>query len=266
MHRTWSFTDLEFLVLWEESGEEFLPRPLTFMSRTEWWDDHLANKARARDDLRDRDPELASVLHALCAPDVRVEVHGWDGHDRLDAAGSIRLLAVRFGDLGYLVTQLPGETVRHSAGFTVTEFEASKLASEVVAALPDTESGRGRDIVLAEEEHIDEIDFGYGMSPAHETLEGTVVTRASDFLAAPAENLGRIDVVQGHSRFGPRGITRHVIEWRDLVQDGRYVVTGEHPPVAAPADRRRMTATLDTRISAVILALEDEWAEGQVSQ
>ncbi|MFC9993636.1 ESX secretion-associated protein EspG [Nocardia sp. NPDC127526] len=258
MGRSWTFTDLEFLALWEETGAEFLPKPLIFASRTEWWDDHLANMERAKDALRDRDPDFAEVMYALRTPDVLVEVHGWDGRDRTAPDASIRMLGVRHGELGYLVTQQPGETYRHSTGFTVTECYANELAGEVVSGLPETAAGRGRDIVLAEPEHTEEFDYGYGLSLAHETMEGTVVNRAADFLAAPAPSVGTIDVVQGHSRFGPRGITRHRVEWRDVADDGRYVVTGDHPPVASPADRNVMVSTVNTRISEVIMALEDE--------
>lgn len=257
MQRTWSFTDIEFLVLWEEFGEEFLPQPLSFASRTDWWDDHLANKALARDALRDRDPELAEVLYAFRNPDVLVEVRGWDGRDRLSAAGTIRALGVRYGELGYLLLQKPGETYRHSSGFVISECSASRLASEVLTALPDTPAGRERDVVLAETEHTEEFDYAFGMSPAHETIDGTVVDRAAEFLATPATSVGTMDVVQGHSRFGPRGITRYQVQWRDLTDDGRYIVSG-YPPVAAPADRRRLIAALDAHIAEVVLVMADE--------
>ncbi|MGV9837601.1 ESX secretion-associated protein EspG [Nocardia niigatensis] len=264
MLRTWKFTDLELLSLWQDLGEEFLPYPLSFASRTEWWNDHLANMARARESLRIREADYAEVLHALLMPEVRVEVHGWDGRDRLSASGSIRLLGIRSGEAGYLLVQHPGETYRHSSGFTLSEFYAEELAERVVAALPDTPAGRdfpgaqGGDLVLAETEDVDEVDYEFGMSPAHETMEGTTVTRAADFLAAPVPSMGSIDVVQGRSRFGPRGIARYRLQWRDLEDDGRYVVTGDHPPVAAAADRRRMVAALDAHIAEVVQVMADE--------
>ncbi|MEU6580741.1 ESX secretion-associated protein EspG [Nocardia sp. NPDC046763] len=264
MLRTWKFTDLEFLALWEGLGEEFLPRPLTFVSRTRWWDDHLANLARARESLLAREPDYTEVLHALLQPEVRIEVHGWDGRDRLSASASIRLLGVRSGEAGYLLVQQPGETYAHSGGFTLSECYAEELAERVVAALPDTPAGRefpggsGGDLVLAETEDVAETDYDFGMSPAHETLDGTVVTRAADFLAAAAPSMGTIDVVQGRSRFGPRGIARFRWQWRDLEDDGRYVVTGDHPPVAVAADCRRMVATLETHIAEVVQVMADE--------
>ncbi|MBL1075203.1 ESX secretion-associated protein EspG [Nocardia sp. 2] len=258
MYRSWSLTDLEFLVRWEEISGEYLPSPLLFMSRTESWSDHLEQAARARAGLHDQGPELADVFDALRYPDVRVEAHGWDGRDRLAARASIRLLGVRRGDAGYLVIQQPGETVRHSAGFTITEFDATALAPEVVAALPDNTAGRGREIPLAEPGHAQDVDYDYHLSPAHETLSGTVVDQAADFLTVPAPSVGTIDVVQGHSRFGPRGITRHSMGWRDLEDDGRYVVSAADPPVATPADRKAMVEAVDALIAEVIMAIADE--------
>ncbi|WP_194852867.1 ESX secretion-associated protein EspG [Nocardia sp. SYP-A9097] len=258
MLRSWSFTDLEFLALWEERGVEFLPEPLMFSSRTQWWSEHLDEMARTRDGLREREPEWQDIFDTLSLPDVRVEMRGRDGRDAADPKGSIRLLGARRGDVGYLVVQQPGETVSHSAGFDVIACDAGRLAAEMMAVLPETAPGRGGELVLAEPADIEEHDYGFGLSPAHETMDGTVIDRAADFLSAPVMSRGWIEVVQGYSRFGPRGITRHRLEWRDLADDGRYVVTGDHPRVAAPADLRRMVATVETRIAEVLVAIEDE--------
>lgn len=258
MRRTWNCTDLEFLVLWEDLGEESLPAPVLFADRVQWWDEHLRNKARAREGLADLDPELSTVLNAARTPDIRVEVRGWNDSDPVDPAGSIRIFAARYGDYACLVTQLPGESVRHSAGFTIAEFPAAELASEVVAALPDTAAARGRDIVLTERANIEEVDYGFGLSPAHETFEGSAVDQAAEFREAPAASVGTIDVIQGRSRFGPRGIARYQLEWRDLVDDGRYLVLDETPPLAVPADRKRMITTVESRIAEVVFAIDDE--------
>ncbi|WP_330183402.1 ESX secretion-associated protein EspG [Nocardia sp. NBC_01503] len=259
MLRSWSFTDLEFLALWQERGAEFLPEPLMFSSRTQWWSEHLDAMARTRDSLpHERDPEWQDIFDTLSLPDVRIEVRGRDGRDASDPKGSIRLLGARRGDFGYLVVQQPGETVSHSAGFDVTACDAGQLAAELIAALPDVAAGRGPELVLAESADIEDHDYAFGLSPAHETMEGTVIDRAAEFLAAPAVTRGVIEIVQGYSRFGPRGITRHRVDWRDLVDDGRYVVTGDYPRVAAPADPRRMVATVQTRIDEVLVALGDE--------
>ncbi|MEU1206809.1 ESX secretion-associated protein EspG [Nocardia sp. NPDC005825] len=258
--RSWSFTDLEFLVLWEALGEEHLPEPLFFTSRAPLWSAFQDSKVHARDSLRARhDPEFDEVLRALHTPDVRVELRGWDGADWRAPESIIRAIGVRSGDAGYLVVQEPGETIGRAAGFTVTEFWASDLAERVVGLLPEVPAGRGGDLVLAEAEDVVDTDYGFGLSPAHETLEGGVVDRAADFLAVAASTLGTIDVVQGRSRFGPRGITRHHLQWRDLAEDGRYLITADQPPVAMAADHRRVVTEVNTRIAEVVLAVADEW-------
>ncbi|MEV6771251.1 ESX secretion-associated protein EspG [Nocardia sp. NPDC051030] len=257
MHRSWSLTDLELLALWEELGEQFLPDPLKFGRRTELWDEHLAQVRHAREAL-DRDPALEEALAAVHAADVRVELRGWDDREWQLPEGTIRVLGARRGDLGYLLVQQPGETGVHSGGFTITEFYAEALADELVAVLPEVTAGRGRDIVLADPEHTDDFEYAYDLSPAHETAEGTVVDRAADFLAVPATTAGTIDVVQGHSVFGPRGIVRYRLGYRDVQGDGRYLITNDVPPVATSADRRRVSTAIDTLISEVLIAIDDE--------
>ncbi|WP_040804457.1 ESX secretion-associated protein EspG [Nocardia concava] len=263
MLRSWSFTDLEMLVLWEELGEEHLPEPLFFASRAPLWSAFQDSKFRARDGLRDRDPDIDEVLRVLHTPEVRVEVRGWDGIDRANPEGSIRAIGARSGEAAYLLVQQPGETIRHAAGFTITELWANQLAEQIVGLLPDAPAGHGSEIVLAEAEDVADTEYEFGLSPAHETLEGGIVDRAAEFLAAPASTMGTIDVVQGRSRFGPRGITRHRLRWRDLAEDGRYLITADHPPIALPADRRRVVAEVELRIAEVVLVLTDEWEMNQ---
>ncbi|MEU4342430.1 hypothetical protein AB0H00_14360 [Nocardia sp. NPDC023852] len=47
-----------------------------------------------------------------------------------------------------------------------------------------------------------------------------------------------IGIEQGRLRFGPRGITRRALAWRDLADDGRYVITR-----GTPRSRHRPTPT-----------------------
>ncbi|SUA76616.1 Uncharacterised protein [Nocardia otitidiscaviarum] len=258
MHRTWNLGGMELLVLWEDTNAEYLPAPLMFATGAEWWDEHLAEKVRTREELRHRDPALDRVVAALRTPDIRIEVRGRDGGGMSGPTGAIRCFGARCGDLGYLVTQRPGETPGQAAGFTIVEFYAEELAREVVAALPDIDAGRGRDLVLAQRESRDQTDYGFGLSPAHETYHGSAIDRAAEFLAAPAAGIGTITVAQGYSAYGPRGIARYRLGWRDLVDDGRYLITDENPPMAVAADRRRMLTAIETRIAEVAFVLDDE--------
>ncbi|MGK8511922.1 ESX secretion-associated protein EspG [Nocardia asiatica] len=259
MTHTWKFTDLEFVVLWEDFGEAGVPRPFSFTSRTPLWDDYLVEQAQTRAALlASSTPARKEMLDDLYRPDIRIRVIAFDGRDHTNVANNVRLMAARRADRGYLVTQLPGETVGHSGGFVVTECAAVELADVVVRALPEAEPGKRADIVLAAETEDEHLDYDYGASVVRDSFEGSVHDRSTEFLTAPAVRFGFIDVIQAQSIFGPRGMTRHRLKWRDLEGDGRYVIDDRHPPVATAADKRRLVSVINTRVAEVVRAIKDE--------
>ncbi|QIS09183.1 ESX secretion-associated protein EspG [Nocardia arthritidis] len=258
MNQHWSFTDLEFVALWAPLREDVLPQPFTHVtdisSGAQY--EYELRSARARlDSIADGAREL--MLQDIARPDLTVLVRALDGRDRRDPAGSIRMLAARREERGYLVTQLPGRTVDHSGGFTVTECHALDLAATVVAALPDVPPGRQGRVTLPG--HDDGMDHSFEMARWRDTFDDTE-ERGRNFLRAPAPTIGRIEIRQGVSRFGPRGRTIRVLFWRDLLDDGRYAIVPANPPVAAPANARALIDMLDTEISTIVRAIEDEQA------
>ncbi|MFE9321093.1 hypothetical protein ACIHDR_14735 [Nocardia sp. NPDC052278] len=52
-------------------------------------------------------------------------------------------------------------------------------------------------------------------------------------------------------------MSHRTLEWRDLVDDGRYLMD-DNGTVAVPVDRDRLRAMVDTDIGMVIGAIEDE--------
>ncbi|WP_378733887.1 ESX secretion-associated protein EspG [Nocardia brasiliensis] len=260
MSRTWTLTDLEFLVLWEGVRQDFLPAPLTFTSRTPGYRDFLREKAETRDRLRHNGESLDHIFAMLMNPDIAIQVRGHNGRCCADPASSIRMLAVRAGEQGCLVTQLPGETVRHSAGFTVTSCAALALADTVAAALPTVAAGTRANVELLTQPEYDEMDYRYRESIVHNVAGGSTWERSTEFLRHPAALVGTIDVVQGRSLFGPRGITRSRLQWRDLEDDGRYVIADQWTPIAEPACAQRLTALINVRIAEVVRAIKDERA------
>ncbi|MEU7766889.1 ESX secretion-associated protein EspG [Nocardia sp. NPDC049190] len=243
MRRTWDLTDIEFAAAWAAAGEDQLPRPLLYTSRTELLEDSERELRQAAAHVRVvHGAELDSVLAALGRPDIRVIVHGRSPGDPDNPKGQIRLHACRLRGTGYLVTQLPGETVWHSGGYTIDQIDALDLAAAVVASLPAVGPGRHHDVVLPD----GDVDHG-----------DVIRARARRFLALPAAMTGSVTVVQGHSVFGPRGISSRTVRWRDLADDGRYVVTGK-PPAATGTDARRMAAAINNAIAHVVTAIHEE--------
>ncbi|MEU1980942.1 ESX secretion-associated protein EspG [Nocardia sp. NPDC019395] len=258
MSRTWCLTDVEFVALWEELREGLVPRPFEFTSRTSRNDEYLQEKAEARQRARDRHGRsIDEVLELVARPDIRIVAHGWDRRNPDDPTTRVRLLAARRGDRGYLLTQLPGETIWHSGGYTIVEVSARGLADAVVKALPECATGRLGELVFASRDGS-RLDYSYQQSIVGDPVDDPDRERARRFSAATVAGVGRIRLSQGYSRFGPRGIASHELHWRDLVDDGRYAITTENPPVAVGVGTTALTALLNDRIAAIVRSIKDE--------
>ncbi|MBF6130710.1 ESX secretion-associated protein EspG [Nocardia brasiliensis] len=260
MRRTWNFSDIEFVVLWEEMRDRVLPRPFVFTSRIPYRDDYLREKLRVRERLRHElghscDDFLESVAH----PDIRIIVNGRSGRDPDDPEERVRVLGVRRGEAAYVMRQLPGETVWHSGGFTAVEQGALSLADAVVAALPKADPGELGEVVLAS--HVaarDDMDYSFGRSYVEDRSDEWIRPRSHAFLGADTQRIGEIEISQGSSKFGPRGITRRTFRWRDLANDGRYLITTETPPVAKSVDAKQAAGMINGAIADIVRAIKEE--------
>ncbi|MGW6423878.1 ESX secretion-associated protein EspG [Nocardia sp. NPDC055053] len=253
------FTPVEFAAMWSELKEAGLPDPLTYRGVVQDYDESLRIKREAWQELRRRSgTELDLLIEALTKPDIRLIARGIDGRDPANPKRSLRVLAVRKGEDAFVVVQRPGETMSDSAGFTVTRHEALSLGDAVATVFPTAEAGRRRDFELIDAADAD-IDFSYGRSLVHEDSDDSA-TRGADFLREPDDLAGTIEIEQGWSRFGPRGVLRLYLVWRDVVDDGRYVIVPGSPARAVPADRRRLVSLINSQIAEVVRAIKDDRA------
>jgi len=259
MYYGWELSDLEFVGHWEDRGEAALPLPLVARSRIPLLGDYQHAKRRALAELRERvDGRFFEMLDTLARPDIRIVVHGWDGQEPVNPAGSIRLLGVREGERGYLVKQLPGETPYHAAGFRIIECAATALADLVVAELPKADAGMWPDTVVQAGGDDGDIDHFYGRSSVHDDFD-EIERKSVAFLRTPMSVAMTIDIIQGTSIFGPRGITGHLLAVRDHVDDGRYVIVdGANPTIAVGADAKRLKTMINAEIAKVVRAIKDE--------
>ncbi|MGI5221402.1 ESX secretion-associated protein EspG [Nocardia sp. CA-290969] len=263
--RSWSFTDIEFYTLWTDAtGGLRLPFPFHFTARSLDPEDFRSDQRKARAALAERlGPAFDPVLAALTGPDIRVEVSGSDnrkaGPETLPTS-VVRLLGVRREAAGYIVSALPGETYLHSGGFTVTECGAVQLAADLVAKLPEVPAGSRRETVLPRRARsVAEPDGQPRRAPrVHDSFDATEFDRGTALLAEAASCIGLVRVVQGSSIYGPRGITRFEFEWRDLTDDGRYLVRDSDPPVAVAADSKVFSGMINSKIAQVVRVIKDE--------
>ncbi|WP_280262232.1 ESX secretion-associated protein EspG [Nocardia wallacei] len=260
MKRTWNFSDIEFVVLWEEMRDRVLPRPFVFTSRIPYRDDYLREKLRVRERLHhELGRSCDDLLESVARPDIRIIVNGRGGRDPRDPEERIRVLGVRRGGAAYVMRQLPGETVWHSGGFTAVEHDALSLADAVVAALPKADAGEHGEIVLASQVAArDDMDYSFGRSFVEDRSDEWVRPRSHTFLGAATQRIGEIEISQGRSKFGPRGVTRRTFGWRDLEDDGRYLITADTPPIAKPADASQATGMINGAIADIVRAIREE--------
>jgi hypothetical protein len=259
--RRWRFTDIEFYALWTAAtGELGLPFPFHFTART--LDPHTFrfDQRQAHAELRERLGETFDpVLDVLAHPDIRVVLSGSDHREGDEPRSVVRLLGARRDSTGYVVSSLPGASFWHSGGFTVTGCDAVRLADELVAKLPDVPAGSRGETVLPRRAVPDRGETRPRKAPTvRDSFAASEFERGSAFLAAPVSCVGTIDVEQGSSIYGPRGITRHRMDWRDLVDDGRYLVRGADTPIAAPAGTELLTGAINSMVAQVVRVIKDE--------
>lgn len=260
MTPTWEFTGDEFEALWTGLEAEYMPEP--FIHTSEPADAEEAEFARRQTwiEIKQRyGHQLDELLDVLTQPDLRVIVRGYGGGARLtDPAWSVRMLAVRKGEVGYLVKQRPGRTLYHADGFEITRHGALTLGDVIADQLPAAPAGRGQEIRL-DEPTDEELDHSYGRSLVQHYDDDAAVQTLT-FQRAALDRDGFIDIEQGWSRFGPRGVVRLRLGWRDLTDDGRYVLVPGSPRVAVGADRRRLVSLVNGQIAEVVRAIRDDRA------
>ncbi|MEV0299051.1 ESX secretion-associated protein EspG [Nocardia sp. NPDC050710] len=259
MSRTWEFTDLEFNLLCEEVRQGELPAPFVFTSRTRLADDYEREKLEVHQQLRARfDHELDAMAGAIARPDIFIVAHAWDDQDFDNPQARTRVHAVRQRARGYIITQRPGETLMHAGGFDAVECDPHTLAQTVLGLLPQCNAGSLDDIQLAlptSEPTIVDQGPSSGVSDNDDTDDDTI--RSDAFFATPAVSTGIVKVLQGRSKYGPRGRIEAGMLWRDLPDDGRYVMPLDHPaPVATAMSSDRLTEWVREQIDHILARME----------
>ncbi len=260
MTETVKLTDHEFVALWDRYTGRFLPEPFTFLGRIPLQEDY---ERHARDiwERLGGDSFLAKVIRTVEVPDVYLVVQGWYDKEMDNPDKRIRIHAVRAGASAFVITQLPGETVFHSGGFVIAECQPRALAAAVVAALPEVGAGQRGPIPIVIETTRAADSYWQSRSLVEDEADATE-ERSKEFLDAPAARTGSITIHQGKSKFGRRGILERVLIWRDMPDDGRYVIPVGDNPVAVGVSAKRFVLMIDEVIDEIVKRLETHWETG----
>ncbi|MFC9993627.1 ESX secretion-associated protein EspG [Nocardia sp. NPDC127526] len=264
--RTWEFTDVEFKVLCYRYRNGSVPSPLVYTARTLYEDEYEQELAETRSELDGKlDRSFGAIFEALVQPDVFIVSHAWCDSDMDNPEKRIRVHGARRDRRACLVIQKPAETLYHSAGFTFIECEPEELPGLVVDYLPEAGAGQLPAMTLVTEPaEADPYEYEAPRSGAFDSFDESIESRSVTFWQTPAEWTGAVKVMQGRSKYGPRGIQEATMIWRDLPGDGRYLIemhTAE--ATAVGADAKRLVERMDQRVQQVLTHMENR---GEVAE
>lgn len=260
MSRVWDFTDIEFSVLWRRLVGAGVPRPLTFVTATRDIDEFEQEKYVAWRQVEGRlDAPLRTAIDVLARPEVYLRLRGWRDSALTDPRYLLKVRAGRAGANGYLLYQKPGVTDTSSGGYVLVECGPFGLSEAVVDLMPAVGAGRGGVIALPAPDAAEHAEHRSGASMFFEAAEVTVDQGAA-FFDIPADRTGSIEILQNQSMFGSRGMRRDILVWRDLPDDGRYVIAlPSAAPTATPMTRDVLVDTIDESIARMMARVESHW-------
>ncbi|MFI1915026.1 ESX secretion-associated protein EspG [Nocardia sp. NPDC020380] len=251
----WEFTDDEFQVLCDKYLEGVLPAPLTYLSRSLLLEDYEREVAAIRDRLDfelGTEPRLA--MEVVAQPEVRIVLRACVDGDFGNPAQWIRMHGARSGRRALLIRQEAGETFEHGGNVTLLECEPEELPGLLVAQLPPAKAGRRTSIPIVPEPTASEPHTASGAFDSFEDSDGSA---AAAFLSEPVTLNGIVRISQARSKYGPRGVSAVMLNWRDVVDDGRYLIElGQPEMLAVGVDTRQFTDRLAQSIAQIIEQME----------
>ncbi|MEV0948198.1 ESX secretion-associated protein EspG [Rhodococcus sp. NPDC049939] len=196
----WGLTGPQFSALWARTGQDRIPYPFRVTSTLHTAAEYEAEQHRIRADFSGpRHDLLDSALLVLAVPDVRIEISGSRG---TDGQAPIRMMGAVARGHGVAAVQNPDSAV------VIRSCEPYDVARQLIAQLPDVEAGSAQGIVFARHEDA---------TTGHARL-------ATRILSRPATGQGIVTVTRG-TRHRPKPVGG--LAWRDIEDDGRYLVWGD---------------------------------------
>lgn len=252
----WTLTDLEYKVLCDTRFFGLVPSMFSITSRIPYMDEYEREWRRARAELESReDSAFEAIVDAMVLPEVLIGGEVWEDGDFDNPKKRVRFYAGRLGSRGFMVTQIPGETLDHAEGFTITACDPRGLGEAVAALTPAAEPGRHGPIELDISGTGDRPRTGGSMIADDDDDNGLT---SSAFFDLPATHCGTIRLTQGRSKFGPRGRLSVALLWRDLAGDGRYVMPLEDPaPIATGMGSAGLIEWIDVETEHILERMND---------
>lgn len=241
----WRFDGLAFRIALEVLGRDRMPYPLSYRHpRVEHRDDYERECAQAAARVqRVFDERLHRALSVLLEPEVRVEVHGFQGPR---AEQPVRIHAGISGQVATVAVQHPGRTREHGGDVVLTMCYSHLVATEIAARLPRFAGGRHAPF-SARRSDLDRPV--YSRHPNRLAPEEELAR----FVQRPRVGTGEISVHPGIAIDARPTDDGHAFIWLDYPDDGRYVLVNHDADAfsVSPAPVDELVRQLQYRIEAL---------------
>lgn len=233
----WQLRGDQFGALWDASGQDRPPFPLSPMSSARTWGAFEYEQRRIQEAFAGQDRDSVRLaVRVLAEPEVFVEISG----ETVEKT-PIRIIGAQLQRWCAIAVQEPGSTPAAGGDVVLGAGITTDLAALLVGQIPQNAAGKrtfARNDVTEDDYFSQNILRSAGAAGAAPKLE--------DAMRAGYAGRGTIRVCQGprHTR-GEVG----VIRWLDIAGDGRYMIGPRDPDAAVPADSQLVVQTLASLIT-----------------
>lgn len=242
----------EFAALWDAQAGAAFPAELAPMGPTEYADgddEHLARQADLTRIRAGMNSVKREAMDGLTRPRYTIAVSGLHAGKPLnDTSHHIGMVSAwsGVGEVVVVARQRPGRSVARGGPVTVTRHALTKWGADLVRMLPRSAgAGRLRRDMGVE---FDEIPLGFG-TVRKVSASVSTSTAAAAFVHLTPTTCGSIRVQIGSEADGRRPTTT-MLHYRDIADDGRYLLVEGSPGTAAGVDDATMASVINRAVNA----------------
>ncbi|WP_067667223.1 ESX secretion-associated protein EspG [Nocardia miyunensis] len=249
-------TSLELVVLWELMSSDRLPFPLTHWPTQQYEDDYIRAKRETAERLLGILPLDAQQLwEAAVNPDIVIWAAGEAPDDETDLSAVTRVVGLRREGYAVVLVQQPGESIERGGDVEVYQTDVVGLANAVIGQLPKVGRGKQGEVAILPEQP-DGMDHSSSSSPVLDSNDSER-QRSARWRNAKATQLGELKVEPGSGAHWIQDRSGYLVRWRDLADDGRYLIEPKPNPVATPVDDNAFETFVNRRVAELVRRIRE---------
>ncbi|WP_024799536.1 ESX secretion-associated protein EspG [Nocardia sp. BMG51109] len=258
-------TSLEVTVLWEMLSDDGLPFPLTHWPTHEYEADYVRAKRETAERLLGNPPfrapqgwesaDLLQLWKAAVNPDIVIWAAGEAPGDETDMSAVTRVVGLRREGYAVVLVQQPGATIERGGDIDVYQTDVVGLAKAVIDQLPKVGPGKQREVPILAQQPSAGTD-SYGSSPVLDSMN-LPQQRSDRWLNAKTARRGELRVEPGSAAHWIQDRRGYLLRWRDIADDGRYVIEPKPDPVAIPVDDDAFEKFVNQRVADLVRRIKE---------